>query len=140
MILWKLLVLLIVLKNFLILILIKSSLDSWILILIILESWILNLLDETFSWIFLLILELFLTQSWNHSLGLFSSSLLSSKHLESILIHHHEAMKFASAISPFLMMITLKSRNTYTFFFLVDHSLTSPYSPPLLLNLCFTWN
>jgi len=25
-----------------------------------------------------------------------SSSLLSSKHLESILIHHHEAMKFAS--------------------------------------------
>ena len=56
---------------------------------------------------FLLIFDVFLTQSWTHSLVLFviifvimkwswllsflSSSLLSSKLLESILIHHHEA-------------------------------------------------
>jgi len=69
MILWKLLVLLNVLKNFLILILIKSSLDSWmfeswILILIILESWIflmklsrdscivLDSILKSFSWAF----------------------------------------------------------------------------------------
>jgi len=32
-------------------------------------------------------------------MGFLSSSLLSSKHLESILIHHHEAMKLASTSS-----------------------------------------
>ena len=32
-------------------------------------------------------------------MGFLSSSLLSSKHLESILIHHHEAMKLASTLS-----------------------------------------
>ena len=58
MILWKLLVLLNVLKNFLILILIKSSLDSWIfeswiLILIILESWIFLMKLSLDSWIVL---------------------------------------------------------------------------------------
>jgi len=72
--LWKLLMLLNVLKNlFLVLILIESSLDSWILILIILESWFLkldywilnidswNLILE--SWI--LILETWFLNLWN---------------------------------------------------------------------------
>jgi len=85
MILWKLLVLLNVLKNFLILILIKSSLDSWIfeswiLILIILKSWILKSN-------FLLILEVFLTQSWTHSW--MSSSLLSWSDLDFWAFCHH---------------------------------------------------
>ena len=45
------------------------NLESWILIVIVLDSW--KLETWNLSWIFLLILELFLTQSWNHSHGLF---------------------------------------------------------------------
>ena len=85
MILWKLLVLLNILKNFLILIFIKSSFDSWIFeswifILIILESWFLKSN-------FLLILEVFLTQSWTHSW--MSSSLLSWSDLDFWAFCHH---------------------------------------------------
>jgi len=91
MILWKL-VLLNVLKFFLILILIKSSLDSWIfeswiLILIILESWILNIDSWFLKSNFLLIFEVFLTQSWTHSWV--SLSLLSWSDLDFWAFCHH---------------------------------------------------
>ena len=130
MIMWKLLVLLNVLINFLILILIKSSLYSWIF-----ESWILILIILE-SWIFLMNLEINLDLELNLEIILWA------------FCHHQNflnqswfiIMKFASTISPFFMMTTLESRNTYTFFFLVDHSLNSPYSPPLFLSLSFTWN
>ena len=38
-------------------------------------------------------------------MGFLSSSLLSSKHLESILIHHHEAMKLASTESFYFSLV-----------------------------------
>ena len=88
---WKIHVLLNVLKNFLVLILIESFHDSWIFNLIIFYSWFLKLeswiLKSNFSW--------FLKCSWLNLelilLSFLSSSLLSSKLLESILIYHHEA-------------------------------------------------
>ena len=78
------------------------------MILIILESWIflMKLSLESLSW--------FLNCSWLNLeiilLGFFSSSLLSSRHLESILIHHHEAMKFAST---FLNFVLYKNDSNY---------------------------
>jgi len=65
---------------------------SWLSLFLILENLKPETSLESFSWFFncsWLNLEIIL-------MGFFSSSLLSSKHLESILIHHHEAMKLAS--------------------------------------------
>ena len=128
---WKIHVLLNNLKIFLVRISIESFLDSWIFNLIILDSWFLKL--ESWN----LILE-----SWNQ-ISLDSWSVLDSilNSFSWAFCHHlcyHQnslnqswfiIMKLASTISPFLMMTTLKSRNTYTHFFLVDHSLNFPFSP-----------
>jgi len=100
-------------------------------------------LDWVFSWFlnleikFLLILELFLTQSWNHSLGncswlnleiillsFLSSSLLSSKQLESILIHHHHEVYFYNIYRPIVsfqngLKICVFSKSFFEIFSLV---------------------
>ena len=79
-------------EKLLILILIKSSLDSWIfeswiLILIILESWIFwSVLDSILNSFLNVII--FVIMKWSWLLSFLSLSLLSSKLLESILIHH----------------------------------------------------
>ena len=111
MILWKLLVLLNILKNFLILIFIKSSFDSWIFeswifILIILESWFLKSN-------FLLILEVFLTQSWTHSW--MSSSLLSWSDLEFWAFCHHLCYHQNSLNQSWLIMMLASTRNLTSF-------------------------
>ena len=107
---WKILVLLNVLKNFFSIYLdwVFSwflNLESWILILIILESWFLKLdwiLKLDYSWILILwnlILEAFwLLILWN---------LLNSWFFGIIKIILEV---IASTISPFLMMTILKSR------------------------------
>ena len=86
------------LKKKLVLIFNESFLDYWWL------TW--NSILESFSW--------FLNCSWLNLeiilLVFLSSSLLSSKHLESILIHYHEAMKFASTEEMSLMLRFLFSR------------------------------
>jgi len=113
MILWKLLVLLNVLKKFF-----NTYLDLFF-------SWFLDP-DLDYSWI--LIIETWFLKTWFLNLW----NLLDSWFFGIIKI---TLEGIASIISPFFMIATLKSRNKYTFFFLVDHSLNSAYSPPLFLNL-----
>ena len=116
MILWKLLVLLNVLKNFLILILIKSSLDSWIfeswiLILIILESW-----NQIYSW------SLKCSHSW------MSSSLLSWSDLDFWAFCHHLCYH-QNSLNQSLFIMKLASTKTNTRFILVLPQ-TVPTSSP----------
>ena len=126
---WKIHVLLNVLKNFLVLILIESFHDSWIFNLIILDSWFLIL--ETW---FLNLEIKFPLNSWSvldSILNAFSWAFCHHLcyHQNSLNQSWFNILKLASTISHFLMMTTLKSRNTYTHFSLVDHSLDFPFSP-----------
>jgi len=108
MILWKLLVLLNVLKKILELMLIESSLVSWILSLeswswfLILETWFLNLWNLLNSWFF----------------GIIKIT------LEGI----------ASTISPFLMMANLKSRECIQVLFYRSLIPFSPFLFEFMLN------
>jgi len=114
-----------------------SSLESWIHLL--LNLWNQLLLNLESSWFLVMNLEINLDLELVELI--LKSFFLAFCHHQNYLIHTWIIiMKLASTISPFMRMTTLKSRNTYTFFFLVDHSLNSPYSPPLFLSLSFTWN
>ena len=144
-------------KNFLILILIESSLDSWNFNL---ESWswfleleslklILDYRNQISSWTLKCSwfnLELIL---WFLKIIIFvimkCSWLLSYAFCHHLCYHQDSLnrswfiMKLASTISPFLMMTTLKSRNTYTHFFpsqsLSYFSIFSPFVFEFMLHL-----
>ena len=107
MILWKLLVLLNVLKNFF------STYLDWVF------SWFLNL-DHDYSWIS--ILETWFLNLWN---------LLNSWFVGIIKITLED---IASTISPFFMMTILKSRECIQFCSTVHSSLSPPFFLNLCLK------
>ena len=62
-------------------------------------------------------------------MGFLSSSLLSSKHLESILILHHEAMKFASTWYTNLEASRIRTWKDLTTTFLWQYQYNSDMAP-----------
>jgi len=116
--LWKIHVLLNVLKTFLVLILIESFLDSWIFNLIILDSWFLKLKSwNSFSWAFCYH-QNSLNQSWFNIMKLASIATTSS----------------SSAATSFLFLVTTTLHSSLGFFSVFAPKLLDVFSANFLVS------